>query len=296
MECASVRYFVSCSSSSVAIVSSSRWTRNSIPWRPGCNLHKPLMSHLRLTSPERIAAPAAVHSSRAPRPLPVLRLGNRNHWGVVFLAAIHSGLRRPARMLCERNRCATGCCRTESREGSGGAEPGGAEPGHGRPARERPGAQGSDRLALAAGLRLPARHVALGEPDGPEKDADPGTGPRRDARRAREGGGDPLEAAGPRGPPEGAAASAPESVPLHPSLRGQLDRRRRPVLRRPSDGPRLPGGLRPLAPSHQGHGRSLDAPRADLGGRKGGREQGFLPLAEHGEVLRPDLTPHLPSP
>src|SRR3954454_9082029 len=263
MECASVRYFVSCSSSSRAIVSSSRWTRNSIPWRPGYNLHKPLMSHLRLTSPERIAAPAAVHSSRAPRPLPVLRLGNRNHWGVVFLAAIHPGLRRPARLLCERNRCATGCCRSENRKGSGGTEPGAGEPGHGRAAREGAGPPGGDRLALAAGLRLPACDLALGEPDGSAEDADRGTCPRRDARRARQGGGNPLEAAGCGGPQEGAAAAAPESVPLHPPLRGQLDGRRRAVLRRSADGSRVPRGLRLVAPSDEGLGRPLDAARAD---------------------------------
>ena len=43
-----------------------------IPGAPGCNLHKLLMSHLRLTSPERIAAPAVVPARpERPRPQPV---------------------------------------------------------------------------------------------------------------------------------------------------------------------------------------------------------------------------------
>ena len=62
------------------------------------------------------------------------------------------------------------------------------------------------------------------------------------------------------------------------------------LLRRPADGPRLPADLRAPAPADEGHGRPLDAPRADLDGGESRQEQGFLALAEHGEVLRPDLT------
>src|SRR6266496_5576230 len=79
---------------------------------------------------------------------------------------------------------------------------------------------------------------------------------------------------------------SPAGAALHPRLRGQLARRRLPVLRRAPDGRRLPADLRRLALPDEGDGRPLDAAGADVDRGEGAQEQGFLALAEHREALR----------
>src|SRR6266699_2572988 len=84
------------------------------------------------------------------------------------------------------------------------------------------------------------------------------------------------------------AAQAP--VALHPSLRRCLDRSGSAVLRRPADGSRLPARLRRGAAHTQGHGESLDAPRADVGCRASAPcRPRVLSLAPYGALLRIDL-------
>src|ERR1700719_704783 len=94
------------------------------------------------------------------------------------------------------------------------------------------------------------------------------------------------------GPADRTTSAAAEGLALHPPLRGFLDGPERPLLRRPADGHELHAGIRSLAPSAQGHGRPLDAARADLGRRArvplGTR---LLPVAEHRSVVWPALAP-----
>src|SRR6185437_9830103 len=139
--------------------------------------------------------------------------------------------------------------------------------------------------------RLPAGDLAVGPPDGPPARRDGGAAPDGDEPPGRAARGQALGAAGGDRPAAGAETAASGGVSLHPPLRGKLDERRRPLLRRSPDGSRLPADICPAAAPHEGDGRPLDAARADLDGGESLQEQGFLALAEHGEVLRADLTP-----
>src|SRR4051812_42725732 len=96
-----------------------------------------------------------------------------------------------------------------------------------------------------------------------------------------------LAAAGALRQPARGASAAQERVALHPSLRGQLERLRRPVLGRAADGPRLHAHLRAELPAAQGLGEPLDAARADVGRRARPPQRPRLhALAEHRSLLR----------
>src|SRR5207302_344884 len=132
--------------------------------------------------------------------------------------------------------------------------------------------------------------LALGAADGRAANRDGRPGAHRDGGLGRPAGGPALAAAGRGGAPARAPPASPARLALHPPLRGKLERRRRAVLGRAPDEPLLPGAIRRLALPDEGDGRPLDPARADLDGGEGAQEQGFLAVAEHGEVLRPYLT------
>src|SRR5439155_26601046 len=104
------------------------------------------------------------------------------------------------------------------------------------------------------------------------EEASRAAGAGRDEHPRRPVGGTALEAARETRAAGGPASAAPGGVSLHPPLRGGLDGRRRAVLRRPPDGPRLPADVRLVALPREGNGRPLDAARADLDGGKGASE------------------------
>src|SRR6185436_19946022 len=77
------------------------------------------------------------------------------------------------------------------------------------------------------------------------------------------------------------ASAAQARLALHPPLRGQLERLRRPVLGWPADGPRLHEDVRAELPPAQGSREPLDAPRADVGrGARPPQRSRLRPLAE----------------
>src|SRR5207237_10009148 len=104
-------------------------------------------------------------------------------------------------------------------------------------------------------------------------------------------GAEPLAGARASRQAPGAQPAVQERVALHPPLRGLVARRRRPVLRRPPDGRLVPAPLRTAALPPEGHGRPLDAARADLGGGEGPPERPRLqPVAIDGAALRRALS------
>src|SRR3954451_24179774 len=92
-----------------------------------------------------------------------------------------------------------------------------------------------------------------------------------------------------QGPRKGPDPAARARVALHPRLRGVVDRPELAVLRRASDGRRIPGHLRRRLAADEGNRRPLDAARADVGRRARVQDAWVLPVAEHGQVVWLDL-------
>src|SRR5438105_1785332 len=131
-----------------------------------------------------------------------------------------------------------------------------------------------DHVALAAGDEPPARPRLVGVPDRSKPPLQ--TLGSRSLAHAGCGYASPC-----------APSALPRRVALHPPLRGVVARSEPALLRRPADGRLVPAALRAPALRAEGHGRSLDAARADLGGGEGPPERPRLqPLAEHGPSLR----------
>src|SRR5207247_10356469 len=85
---------------------------------------------------------------------------------------------------------------------------------------------------------------------------------------------------------QGPAPAAPGRVALYPSIRRCLGRPEPALLRRPTDGSRLPAHLRTGARAPEGNRRQVDSARADLG--RGARlpvGSWLLPAADYGSVL-----------
>src|SRR5207248_5294342 len=145
----------------------------------------------------------------------------------------------------------------------------------------------SGYIARPSDRALPRRHVALAT--GRERAAHARLVhlPTRSEPPLPALGPQPLARAGGADAAAGAPPAEPRRLALHPSLRSLVARRRRPVLRRPADGRLVPAPLCAEAVPAQGHGRPLDAARADLGGGAGPQKRGRLqPVAEHGAALR----------
>src|SRR6266567_971490 len=127
--------------------------------------------------------------------------------------------------------------------------------------------------------------MALATHDGPQAHAQ-----TREPARRRGGEDRGVEASGGEDAQACPEPTAQAPMALHPPLRRRVERSESAVLRRPADGSQLPAQVRRRTALTQRDGESLDAPRADVGGRAGAPcRPGVLSLAEHGALLRFDL-------
>ena len=254
--------------------------------QPRCNLHKPLTRQLRLTS--SYAWHSRAERCRPPGQRPLgLRLASDIHWGVVFFAAIHPGLGRPAHLLRERVR------------GTQAAVAGKAKTALRSEARtnQARSASRSSAIAWLGGQVYGYEHatwrwqqlmgVRRTPTEGRVLSEMSSLTPERGAALAAARDGGAAGSASIRLTSGSSSASTTTRgagrTPASPYYGGlQMDRGFQ----------REYGGS---APADEGDGRPLDAPRADLDGGESAQEQGVLALAEHREVLRAALAHHATS-
>src|SRR5207248_8705591 len=153
-------------------------------------------------------------------------------------------------------------------------------------ARGEAGRTGGLRRIVARHLRASRRDLALAA--GHAQAAHPvrRLGAPRLEHRLPGVGARPLAASLARRQAPGTSPPAQVPVALYPPLRRLVDRPRRPALRRPPDGRRVPADVRPDPLPREGNRGPLVAARADVGGRAGLSDTRLLAVAEHSEILR----------